>query len=207
MLNVLLEFAKVIPTLTFDNVSFKDATPGHREYDSGNWVCSSPVKKGTLVITSAAGYLKVADTVLTSAGDTDWTGPVKILVQNVRDIDTGAYAEGFRKLVKSDANIGDKVAVIDTPGALIEIGQQNSTDKQAGWTGPDISAGDRLYAAVTTTDGKQNGGIWNLASQATSVGTVYCAPVGEARTAASSSTDVLKFRYNPGFVHGSLYTS
>ncbi len=209
MLNVILEFVSLIPTLTFDDVTFKDVTQGRRGYDNSEWTVASPTKKGTLVVTSGNGYLKTADLTLTSAGDTDWVGSVKVLVQNVRDLDTGAYAEGFRKLVNSDADVGDKIAVMDTPGSLFEIGAQNSTDRQAGYDSAQAyTAGDRLYAAVNTATGAQNGGIWNIASQATSGGTVYCMPVGEARnTLAAGSTSNLKVRFNPGFIHGSLYTS
>lgn len=207
MLTALLDVVQAMSTLTFNTPKFKDRTPGRREYDNATFSVSSPTKKGTVVIVDSgnANKVKVADVAITCSGDADWVGLPKLLAQNVRDIDTG-YVEGYRKGINSDINLSDQVALIHLPGSILEIGQQNSTDKQAGWVGS-ATRGDRLYASCNTVTGAADGGIWNTSTFTNSASEAcFSIPIGEARNSVSASTDVLKFEFMPQIVHGSLYS-
>lgn len=204
MFEIILRATQAMYTLTYNSPTFYPLVRGPRRFEGQTYSVQSPTKKGTVMVpdTSNAGKAKVADVTITCAGDADWVRPL-ILIQNIRDYDTGAV-EGWRDQVNSDANLNDVIAAAFQPGMEFKIGQQNSTDKQAGWVGS-ITRGDRLYGSCNTISGAADGGIWNLATFTNSANaTCYALPVGWAKNSVSASTDVLEAVYDPGFQHASL---
>lgn len=159
-------------------VLFEDLTPTRqRNYDTNGWLAPAAValKRGTMVSVDTGRTLKQVD----DADDPEYLG---MLGQNVKNL-SGGPISGIRDLVTTDRNFGDTVLVIKGgPGTTIRLGQQNATDKGAGWVvGSAITAGVDIYLTA-------DGGVTDTALNAHQA--------GNAHTAVSAAADVLEFTFN-----------